>query len=318
MDDREALQLLLLDDADEPIELRLRDEPDPAIRRLMQTLGVRVAITPDGLSRKDDLDVRTVTLCAEPLCKKEALSGAPKCRYHTPIGEIRALRENGSAALDRMDAGEPQMNGHAPVAEQPSPPQPSRSGVRNRWNPYTRDELIQLLRGAAESLGRAPVTRDLASKGLPSQKTLVQMFGSFNEALEAAGLDARPQNGSGRAAARPEPAAGSAASPEPPADPPRDPVLAPASETTAARPETPSVALAEPDQGRGESRSEATPVTASESSGSASADGGGFTLALTGDFARDAQRCRDEAALLRRQAGALDRIADGIDQLEAA
>lgn len=43
-----------------------------------------------------------------------------------------------------------------------------------------------------------------------------------------------------------------------------------------------------------------------------------FSLALTGDFARDAQRVRAEAARLRSQADALDLIAAGIDQLEAA
>lgn len=43
-----------------------------------------------------------------------------------------------------------------------------------------------------------------------------------------------------------------------------------------------------------------------------------FSLALTGDFTGDAQRVRHEAARLRQQADALDTIADGIDQLEAA
>lgn len=43
-----------------------------------------------------------------------------------------------------------------------------------------------------------------------------------------------------------------------------------------------------------------------------------FSLALTGDFHRDAQRVRDHADLLRRQAAALDTIAEGIDQLAEA
>jgi hypothetical protein len=38
-------------------------------------------------------------------------------------------------------------------------------------------------------------------------------------------------------------------------------------------------------------------------------------LALTGDFAESAERCRQEAARLRAQAEALDVIADGIQKL---
>lgn len=111
----------------------------------------------------------------------------------------------------------------------------------------------------------------------------------------------------------------------------------------------PVAALAEPDEGRGESRSEATPVTASVPSGSASASteeknmvdvalpsirthgpavtwtpekiiaappGGVLErLRLTGDFAAEAQRIRQEATVLRTQADALDVIAAGVDQL---
>ena len=56
-------------------------------------------------------------------------------------------------------------------------------------NGYSNEELVTLLKAKAESLGRTPTTRDIRSdKDMPSVNTYVKRFGSWQNALRAAGL----------------------------------------------------------------------------------------------------------------------------------
>ncbi len=53
----------------------------------------------------------------------------------------------------------------------------------------TNEELIDLLKAKAESLGRTPTIRDINSdKSMPSTMPYIKIFGSWNQALKAAGL----------------------------------------------------------------------------------------------------------------------------------
>lgn len=54
-----------------------------------------------------------------------------------------------------------------------------------RWD---RDSALQILRGLAERLGRVPRMCDVRGDGMPSGTTYVYLFGSWNAALQAAGL----------------------------------------------------------------------------------------------------------------------------------
>ena len=56
-------------------------------------------------------------------------------------------------------------------------------------NKYTDKKLIGLLKVEAENLGRTPTVRDIKpGRGMPSSITYIRTFGSWNKALEAAGL----------------------------------------------------------------------------------------------------------------------------------
>ena len=56
-------------------------------------------------------------------------------------------------------------------------------------NKYTDKKLIGLLKVEAENLGRTPTVRDIKpGRGMPSSITYIRTFGSWNQALEAAGL----------------------------------------------------------------------------------------------------------------------------------
>jgi hypothetical protein len=55
--------------------------------------------------------------------------------------------------------------------------------------PYSQEQLIEALRGLAERLGHTPTRVEADAKpGLPCYKTFVHHFGSWNDALKAAGL----------------------------------------------------------------------------------------------------------------------------------
>jgi len=57
---------------------------------------------------------------------------------------------------------------------------------------YSRDELIKSIQDLAEQLGHAPSANDLREDDeTPSRDPFVRVFGSWNEALDAAGLDRR-------------------------------------------------------------------------------------------------------------------------------
>ena len=54
---------------------------------------------------------------------------------------------------------------------------------------YTNEELIGLLKAKAKSLGRTPTIKDVNSdKSMPHANTYTDRFGSWNQALKAAGL----------------------------------------------------------------------------------------------------------------------------------
>jgi len=66
------------------------------------------------------------------------------------------------------------------------------AGLETRaWRPdYTDEQLLAVLRDLAAELGRTPSTNDLlARRDLPSPTAYVGHFGSWNAALEAAGLE---------------------------------------------------------------------------------------------------------------------------------
>jgi len=55
---------------------------------------------------------------------------------------------------------------------------------------YTDDQLIEILQTTAKELERTPTSGDMRAKfGRPSFGTYQQRFGSFNAALEKAGLE---------------------------------------------------------------------------------------------------------------------------------
>ncbi|MFQ6009734.1 MAG: homing endonuclease associated repeat-containing protein [Candidatus Aenigmatarchaeota archaeon] len=60
---------------------------------------------------------------------------------------------------------------------------------------YTRDELIKALRKKAKDMGKTPTIKDMnTDKDMPSATTYSSWFGSYTEALEAAGLRPRKKN----------------------------------------------------------------------------------------------------------------------------
>ena len=62
-----------------------------------------------------------------------------------------------------------------------------RPNARRDW---TREELIELLVKLVEKLGRVPKTRDAdTAEDMPCARTYMKLFGSWNKALEAAGLE---------------------------------------------------------------------------------------------------------------------------------
>ncbi len=71
--------------------------------------------------------------------------------------------------------------------------------ARHQHTPaYTDAQLLNILRGLADELGRTPAYRDLAARsGLPGASVYDRRFGSWNRALEAAGLEPnrRPKRG---------------------------------------------------------------------------------------------------------------------------
>ena len=57
---------------------------------------------------------------------------------------------------------------------------------------YTKEELLKLLKGKFEQLGRSPTIDDVnKDKNMPDRDTYESHFGSFNKALEAAGLEVK-------------------------------------------------------------------------------------------------------------------------------
>jgi hypothetical protein len=245
--------------------------------------------------------------CAQPLCSLEAEPGSEWCRDHDPSRPVRT--------------GEPIVLAPTP-ARKPTGPRP-------KW---TKELIVAAMhRWAAEHDGHAPSNQFWARVGeyWPSQTTVVHRFGSWSAAVNASGLKSAREvaqdkqrelsKRQGRAPKAPE------------ASPPGSPA------TTQAEGHEASVAVCQesPEQpldpaelgARSPAEPPTTEVAKQEEPEDAWAEALipapeteplGFSLALTGDFTRDAMRVRQEAEKLRAQAAALDTIATGIDQLAAA
>ncbi|MBI5299777.1 MAG: DEAD/DEAH box helicase family protein [Deltaproteobacteria bacterium] len=68
-------------------------------------------------------------------------------------------------------------------------------GFEVNWEKYTREKLLADLQALDKKLGHSPTVKEVKSEpGMASRETYVRVFGSFNKALEAAGLSTRKQN----------------------------------------------------------------------------------------------------------------------------
>lgn len=159
----------------------------------MDSLGVRIEV---GLTAVEDF----VVTCGAPGCEKVPRSGASFCRAHTPIAELRHERD-GLAALERMDAGEPQ-NGTPPVAVGQREKAPARmaepetedtkvdtqKAVKPRGY-WTRDRIIESLQRWHAEHGKPPGQKDWQRSGdyWPSQTNVAKVFGTWGTAVVAAG-----------------------------------------------------------------------------------------------------------------------------------
>lgn len=56
---------------------------------------------------------------------------------------------------------------------------------------YSDEDLLHLLVSYAEELGRAPSRREVAARGDVNESTITRRFGSYNNAIIAAGLQPR-------------------------------------------------------------------------------------------------------------------------------
>lgn len=307
--------------------------------------------------------------CVAPLCVDVALAGLEHCQRHASIADIRAARKNGHqadglAALEAMDAGEPQrlVTPPTPRVEMDIPrdipdakltangsTEPEREAVSmdtpvlgkdgRRRVPWALPEILEAFRAFHVEHGRWPLVSDAkGNQALPSSRGPESLGLTWQDiwdrldagkvptgagALKYLGRSAaarKKQKRSGRAAERKDTAAVETPIPSP--DPPatsRD--LEPlgkgnTTEATARPDDLRATELAQINADRRKVDAYlASQEPPAESESYSESNGGGFTLALTGDFTRDAEQVRQEAQLLRRQADALEEIATGIDKL---
>lgn len=349
----------LLDGAGQQFVWKPSREPSAATLRLMATLGVKV----EPVSSTGTF---VPVYCPRPGCGWSSYRGGPPGRRDLETHE-RVMHGGGSldtsdgmAALEAMDRGERQPRAltepdqgrgesrseatpvtasessgsvSAPaieVAKQEvdtardtnarqkaptGPVEPKREDTIVDTTPpskWTRPSILEAFRRFHRERGRWPLASD-TSPLLPSRKALNRQFkGGWQEAWDAVGAGTIPRANAARAYAH-----GPAKRPTKPSGrgpaKPRKTVEPNASVPVEARPEL----LQEPEPAAGTAalaprpddlpgiplRLESPP---------------GWSLALTGDFARDARRVRDQAALMHRQAEALGLIALGIDKLAEA
>lgn len=231
-------------------------------------------------------------------------NGHPACStVHERVGSFSAAlklagfepRPQGAQAANRNRTG----SGKAPAS---APRQ-----ARRKW---TLPLAITAVQTFATEHGRPPKSIEQGLKnGLPSLP--FAFGGGWGELLVAAGFERHQQGsaqGSGRAAAGQEPT------------PPVEELVTPPVIISAAPRELEPMGIGAADTAIENAARPDIFIPAETKEREAVeivSNGKGFTLdlALTGDFTRDAQRVRDEAAKLRAQAGALDVIATGIDLL---
>lgn len=185
----------------------------------------------------------------------------------------------GKTAVSGSAAGTGEEKG----ASQKLPARPERPAAPTFWTPET---IVAAIQEWAKTHDGPPTAEEWKKRqaGYPSQSTVASHFGSWSKGIAAAGLTPRTRGGQQVAG---EVKAGPRAHPSPAAAP------APSLVTSA-----PSLEVA-----KSEVQVDAPPVSP-------------FVLALTGDFGANAQRVKDEAEKLRRQAEALDVIAQGLGMLE--
>lgn len=99
----------------------------------------------------------------------------------------RREQERARGALEAMDAGEPTR----PLEPEPEP-RSTRAGV-GPGPKWTRETAIVAIRAYAAREGHPPSSTH-GDRGIPSAPTLKRLFGSFANAIEAAGFD-RPTRG---------------------------------------------------------------------------------------------------------------------------
>jgi Homing endonuclease associated repeat len=306
----------------------------PEARRLLDTLGVlRLPEQEHPLTSIQELT--ETRICAQPLCTSDAMKMSRWCRAHAPIRELQAARTQdggpGGSATRKPDGGDPAAVPAGPGS--PNDTVKTGKGI-SRW---TREAMIQAVQAFAAREGRPPRQIDaVGDPRLPNSSTSRQHFGGWADMVEAAGFPRPTRGGPGinkrqvRAPKAPEKLPASPGEDQPTvgaAQPVSQESPGPAVGAASTEVAKQEVALSEPGSSAAVVDADATPQdgdgpeTVGERQGrqpgSLSADTEGFSLslALTGDFARDAYRVRAEAQKLRAQADALDTIAQGIDQL---
>lgn len=133
------VEIALAADRGQPIVLELAGEPRPHVARLMAALGVPIVVggRAEAVTRVSAQEATATRDCVRPGCTEFAEPGLAECRRHADVGVLRARREhaeNGSglAALEAMDAGEPQTAARYPAdIPEISEPQP-RIAAANR------------------------------------------------------------------------------------------------------------------------------------------------------------------------------------------
>lgn len=168
------------DDNGEPLVLHVERPLKPHGQRLMDSLGVEVQlVTPM-------IDVQAATSsqdCLQPGCPQEAEAGRTHCRHHRELGEPVVLA--GRRVEDR-----PAVVALPPVAR------PAKTPRRRATSSWTREQIIEAIQAHAREHGYPPVASEWAlhDERRPSREDAKRAFGSWADAVEAAGFP-RPRRG---------------------------------------------------------------------------------------------------------------------------
>lgn len=131
--------------------------------------------------------------------KRRERNGPPphysKARIINHIKRVAALVQRTPTQNDLVDHGPPYpttivkyFDGKMRVAMQAAGLEPRR-GPREKG--YSEEQLLDHLKALEWELGRRPTFEDVKKKGYPTPQTYIRHFGSFNDALLAAGYSLR-------------------------------------------------------------------------------------------------------------------------------